>query len=182
MYRLTRHNAGFLVIDAVAVELGLSLRRRLFRGYEQAQSKHPDGAAIALVKPLTYMNRSGEVLPALLRRLRISPEQMAVVCDQIDLPPGTVRIKRGGSNAGHRGLHSISHSLGEDRFVRIYVGIGRPASRAEVVDHVLSAPEGAEQQRFEAGIARAAAAVLRLFDSPLEEVMSEFNQRGTDSR
>ncbi len=182
MYRLTRHNAGFLVIDAVAAELGLSLRRRLFRGYEQAQSKHPDSAAIALVKPLRYMNRSGEVLPALLRRLRISPEQMAVVCDQIDLPPGTVRIKRGGSNAGHRGLHSISHSLGEDRFVRIYVGIGRPASRAEVVDHVLSAPEGAEQQRFEAGIARAAAAVLRLFDSPLEEVMSEFNQRGTDSR
>ena len=171
-----------MVIDAVAVALGLSLRRRWFSGYEQAQSRHPDRPAIALIKPLTYMNRSGEVLPAVLRRLRASPEQMAVVCDQIDLPPGTIRIKRGGSNAGHRGLNSISSCLGDDCFVRVYVGIGRPASRAEVVDHVLSAPEGAEQQRFEAGIGRAAAAVLRLLDSPLEEVMSEFNQRGTDSR
>lgn len=172
-----------MVVDSVADQLGIGLRRPLLRRYEIArgsgQSAFGVELPIILVKPLRYMNRSGDVLPEILRRERVDIDQIAIICDQLDLPPGTVRIKRGGSSAGHRGLQSISRMLGTDGFVRVYVGIGKPALREQVVGHVLGRAHGAESQRLRQGVRLAADAVLRLAVSSLEEAMNEFNQRGT---
>ena len=125
---------------------------------------------IALVKPLTYMNRSGQVLPGIRRRFR--PERVVVVCDNLDLPPGALRLKRGGSGGGHRGLASIAHYLAPEEYLRLYVGIGRPGAgnaateheavdagaggREGIVNYVLGEPSEADRQRLEEATSRAA--------------------------
>ncbi len=119
-----------------------------------------ESSQVALVKPLTYMNRSGLVLPNIRRRFR--PERLVVVCDNLDLPPGALRLKRGGSGGGHRGLVSIAHYLAPDEYLRLYVGIGRPdagneaTGREEIVDYVLGEPGEADRQRLEEATSRAA--------------------------
>lgn len=168
-----------MVIDAVAAELGVRLRRPVLRRYQLRRARARNGARLVLVKPQTYMNRSGEVLPAVLRRAGVSSESLVIVCDQLDLPPGIVRIKRGGSDAGHRGLKSVASCLADERFIRVYIGVGKPPARDQVVEHVLSVPEDQELECFREGVVLGAAAVLRLCESPLEEVMNEFNQRGS---
>lgn len=172
-----------MVVDAVADSLTVSFRRPLFRKYEIARhggsSQAGAHAPLVLVKPITYMNRSGDVLRAVLRRVQADIDSLVIICDQLDLPPGTVRIKRGGSSAGHRGLESISSALDSSRFVRLYVGIGKPSARDRVVDHVLGRPQGDEAERLRQGVQLAADAVLRLSHSSLEEAMNEFNQRGS---
>ena len=172
-----------MVVEAVAERLEITFRRPLFRRYEIARGsgRSVSGvqSSITLVKPLTYMNRSGDILASALRRSGAQIDELVVICDQLDLPPGTVRIKRGGSTAGHRGLESISRALAGERFVRLYVGIGKPCSRDRVVDHVLGRADGAEAQRLRDGLRLAADAVLRLAETTVEEAMNEFNQRGT---
>ena len=181
-YRNTRHNAGFLVLDAVASELGLSFRRPLFGKYQIAAGLSPSGNRTVLVKPLTFMNLSGTVLPGLFRRFRLTAEDLIVVCDQLDLSAGAVRIKRGGGTGGPRGLRSVSEYLGSEDYTRLYLGVGKPPRKADVVAHVLGEPEGPERLRFIAGIESATDAVLRLLDRPIEEVMNEYNRRGGPAR
>ena len=127
-YEGTRHNVGFDAVSRMAAQMGLKLRKRCFRRYRMAT----DGK-IALVEPLTYMNLSGEVFPELVK----DGDEVIVIVDQMDLPPGRIRVRRGGSSAGHNGLKSIIAAYGED-FIRIYIGTGRPEEGVSVADHVLS--------------------------------------------
>ena len=137
------------------------------------------GGSIVLLKPLTYMNRSGEVIPRVQRRLGIDVADIIVICDQLDLPTGTVRIKRGGGTGGHRGLRSLVAELGSDAFIRVYVGIDKPIGRDAVVNHVLGVPDGEQAVRFAQGIETARDATLRIIDASIEEAMNEYNRRGT---
>jgi PTH1 family peptidyl-tRNA hydrolase len=170
-YESSRHNVGFHVVESCAAFFQRRLKKRCFRLYRRARLKN--GAL--LVQPLTYMNRSGEVL-RYFSQYPIS--SMVVICDQMDLPPGTIRIRRGGSSAGHRGLADLINTLGSGEFIRIYVGIGRPEQGVSVIDHVLGRTE---DPAIETSVRRASEALIRLINgASFEEVAGEFN--GTASR
>ena len=175
-YARTRHNVGFQVVDALAGRLGAEPRRRLFRSYLIAKGRHA-GRAVALVKPLTFMNDSGRVFREALRETGGDVPDVLVVCDSLDLSPGSLRFRLRGSAGGHKGLASISRHLGTDDFMRLLVGIGRPAHKGQVVEYVLSEPRGEEAPLVEAAVQRAADAVLLLAAEGPSRVMNEYNRR-----
>lgn len=135
-YRGTRHNAGFEVLDAMAETAGASFRRswRLSADWTEVED---EGHRLLLVKPRTYMNRSGQAVAPALRRKGLALSDLIVVVDDTDLVCGRLRIRRRGSAGGHNGLKSVMAGLGTDDFVRVRVGVGgRPGDR-EQIDHVL---------------------------------------------
>jgi len=135
------------------------------------------GSGIILARPLTFMNRSGNVMPVLLRRARADVEDLLVVCDNLDLPPGVVRLKRKGSARSHNGLASIMDRLGTGDFMRLYVGIGRPEPGVSVVDHVLGCPPEGEFQLYDDAITLGAWAVEELLTESTDAVMNGLNRR-----
>lgn len=175
-YHETRHNVGFRVIDRLADLWGLSLKKPLFKKYEIAFHRQGPDQSI-LLKPLTYMNLSGTVLPGVMKRWDITPDRVFVLCDNMDLAPGEIRVKRKGSAGGHNGLTSIIKSLGTGDFNRVYIGIGRPSDSSRVVPHVLGVPEPEEAQKISAGEDRAKDAILSLESISLDKVINEYNRR-----
>jgi PTH1 family peptidyl-tRNA hydrolase len=175
-YQGTRHNVGFAALEKIAGKTGMQLKRSLGKKYRAAEG-HYRQQKVVFVEPLTYMNRSGDIIPSLIRKYQALPENSVVICDNLDLAPGVVRIKTRGSAAGHNGLASIIQAYGTGEFVRIYIGIGRPEHRGAVVSHVLSEPGGEERKQLEEGVDRAAEAAVRLLEAPMERVMNEFNRK-----
>jgi PTH1 family peptidyl-tRNA hydrolase len=171
---------GFHVLDAVSASLAIRFRKRLFRPFLYASAGAVSGRLV-LVKPLTYMNRSGAAIPAALRMAAATPEELVVVCDTLDLPPGSVRLKRKGSAGGHNGVASIMDELGTGDFMRLYVGIGHPGSKEAVIEHVLGEPDDAERQRIAGSVERAAEAVLMLREHKPEHVMNAINRKASGS-
>jgi PTH1 family peptidyl-tRNA hydrolase len=164
-------------VDQIAAFLHITLRKRCFRLYRQASAVFPAGNASTFVEPLTFMNNSGAIAPYFLPK-PFAVEDLIVVCDNMDLPPGMIRVRRGGSSAGHKGLTSLIDSIGSDSFIRIYVGIGHPVPPVSVVDYVLSEAQGEERVALDLGIEQAVQAVLALCDGkPLEEVMRAHNRK-----
>ena len=182
-YQGTRHNVGFRTLDVVAARLGVAFRKAPFRpllGAEAATGRH----RLSLVKPLTFMNNSGDVFPGLLRRQsrrrgsgEDAEQALLVICDNLDLPPGACRLRLRGSSAGHKGLDSIMRRTGSGEFMRLYVGIGHPGRAQDVVQHVLSAPAQAETALIDAALERAAGAVLRLLEGEPQRVMNGLNRQ-----
>lgn len=170
-YKETRHNCGFKVIELCAAFFHLKMRRRCFRLYQSAKVKQ-NNELIYLIKPLTYMNKSGDILHHFKK---IETKDIIVICDQMDLPLSSIRIKKGGGNAGHNGIRSIISNLnGEKDFIRIYVGIGRPQKGNCVVEHVLGVEENKEL--FNQGIEKANNALIDLLNNdPIEKVMQKYN-------
>jgi len=143
-YADTRHNAGFWLLDAIAQKAGASLRAETrFHGYVARVNLH--GQEIWLLAPQTYMNVSGQAVAALAGYYKITPEEMLVLHDELDLAPGTARLKRGGGAGGHNGLKDIMTRLGAD-FWRLRIGIGHPGDKNAVSDFVLHRPGQAEEQ------------------------------------
>jgi PTH1 family peptidyl-tRNA hydrolase len=175
-YAGTRHNVGFMVVDALASDLGVHFKKKLFHSYLVGKGVHA-GSALYLVKPLTYMNDSGRAVREVLRETGGDPSQLLVVCDSLDLSPGNVRFKLKGSSAGQKGLASIIRSVGTEEFMRITIGIGRPDYKGQVVGHVLGAPSHEEEERIGEAVHQAVQAVLTLVaDGPLK-VMNVVNRR-----
>lgn len=127
--------------------------------------------------PLTYMNRSGEVLPFLLRATGIGADRLLVVCDNMDLQPGVVRLKRRGASRSHNGIASIMDALGTGEFARLYLGVGRPERPDGVVEHVLSAPPADELPLYERALEDAANAAIAVEERDFDAVMNELNRR-----
>jgi len=125
--RHNRHNIGFMAVEAIAARHGFSPWRARFAGRLAEGSL--GGERILLLEPLTYMNASGESVAAAARFYKLPPEAVTVFHDDLDLAPGRVRVKRGGSAAGHNGLRSIDQHLGTDQYWRVRLGIGHPGSR-----------------------------------------------------
>ena len=123
------------------------------------------------------MNRSGSVILNLIRRTRVEIGEVLVVCDNLDLPPGTVRLKRRGSARSHNGLASVMDALGTGDFMRLYIGIGRPETGHTVVDHVLSVPPENETEVYASAISLAAWSVQALLTEPADSVMNSLNRR-----
>lgn len=157
------------------------MRKRCLRLYRQAWV-NVDGSSALCVQPLTYMNRSGAIVHHFIPK-RFAIEDLIVICDTLDLPAGMVRVRSGGSSAGHNGLKSLIEALGSSAFTRVYVGIGRPDASLTVVEHVLSAPHDPEEQNaLHQGVLQAAQATLDLCrGSTVEEVARDYNRRNNSS-
>lgn len=152
-YTDTRHNAGFWWIDALASKLGLTLAHdKAWHGL--AGRTTMQGKTIWLLKPQTFMNLSGRSVAALARFYKIAPHEILVAHDELDIVPGQMRLKRGGSHAGHNGLRDIHDQLGSDDYWRLRLGIGHPGVKSEVVNWVLKKPMLAHRQAIDAGIDR----------------------------
>jgi PTH1 family peptidyl-tRNA hydrolase len=173
-YRGTRHNVGFDVADLLARRHGLTfeggpavaLQARWRRGDE----------SVWLVKPLTFMNVSGEVVASLGRYYRVAVTDLLIVCDDVNLPLGRLRARPSGSDGGHNGLRSVALHVGTIDYPRLRVGVGRGDDRRDLADHVLARFEPDEQPGIETAIARAADAVEMWIDDGLERVMNTFNR------
>ena len=141
-YESTRHNAGFWWIDAVARALGAHLA--LERGFHGLVARASvQGRGVWLLQPQTFMNLSGRSVAALARFYKIAPEEILVVHDELDLPPGQAKLKQGGGHAGHNGLRDIHAQLGSADYWRLRLGIGHPGAKSEVVGWVLKKPPAA---------------------------------------
>lgn len=130
-----------------------------------------------LVKPLTYMNASGEVLAAVLKYARAGLSDVVVICDSLDLPPGQCRLRMRGSAGGQKGLESLIRHAGTDAIARLVIGIGRPVSREDVVSYVLSRPPCDEAAVLDRAVDQAAEALLRLPREGIGRVMNEINRK-----
>jgi peptidyl-tRNA hydrolase, PTH1 family len=167
-----RHNVGWMVTDELARRHGGSFRSK-FSG--QVAEIRVDGTKLALLKPETYMNLSGQSVSAAARFFKVAPEAIAVVHDEVDLEPGRLQARLGGGLAGHNGLRSIRQALGTPDFLRLRVGVGRPGrgDRRPVADYVLSPFDPEEDS--EAYVARAADALETLARDGLDETQRRFN-------
>lgn len=167
-----RHNVGWMVVDELARRHGGSFRQK-FSG--QVAEVRLDGARLALLKPETYMNLSGQSLAAAARFFKVAPEAILVAHDEVDLEPGRLQARLGGGLAGHNGLRSVKAALGTADFLRLRVGVGRPGrgDRRPVADYVLS-PFTPEDDA-DALVARAADAVETLVRGGLDETQRRFN-------
>ena len=172
-YAGTRHNLGFWCVDRLAAEWGIdvSRRRRLFVWGEGTAG----GVSVALAKPRTYVNESGQAVTAVLARLRAKPSELIVVYDDLDLPVGRIRLRAAGGAGGHNGMRSIIADIGTQEFARLRVGIGRPATGSDEIEHVLGRPSDDERRTMADAVDTAAQAVAAIVEDGVEAAMNRFN-------
>jgi PTH1 family peptidyl-tRNA hydrolase len=178
-YEATRHNAGFWWVDAAARKLGATLiPERAYSGLAARVNRSTAaGGSLWLLQPMTYMNLSGKSVAALARFFKIAPEEILVVHDELDLLPGQVKLKQGGSHAGHNGLKDIVAQLGSADFWRLRLGIGHPGVKAEVINYVLKKPSPEHRSAIEDGIARSLAALDALLAGEMEVAMRSVHSK-----
>lgn len=170
-YEATRHNAGFWWIEAVAAKLRASLQPdRSYHGLV-ARVNRPGGEPLWLLEPMTFMNLSGKSVAALARFFKIAPDEILVAHDELDLQPGQVKLKRGGSAAGHNGLKDIHAQLGTPDFWRLRLGIGHPGVKAEVVNYVLRKPMADHRKAIDDAIDRSLGSLDLLLAGDMERAM-----------
>lgn len=169
-YAGTRHNAGFWLLDRLAASAGGLRQQSRFSAL--AGEVHLAGQRVWLLAPQTYMNRSGDSVAAFARYYRLQPHQLLVVHDDLDLAPGTVRLKRGGGDGGHNGLVDVTAKLGSPDYVRLRIGIGHPGSARQVVSYVLRKPSSEERELIEGAIDRAMERIDEIVAGEYEKVMN----------
>jgi peptidyl-tRNA hydrolase, PTH1 family len=175
-YAVTRHNLGFRVVGALAGRMGARFKVLKTPGarVEPVEGRLVD-RQVVLARPLSYMNDSGGPVSSVARYYKVDPAQVVIVHDELDLPFGTMRLKRGGGDGGHNGLRSITAALGTPEYNRVRVGIGRPPGRQDPADYVLREFGAAERAELPYEIERAADAVETLLGKGLEAAQNEFN-------
>jgi PTH1 family peptidyl-tRNA hydrolase len=175
-YAETRHNAGFWFIDAVARELKTSLApERSYFGMV-ARVNQREGP-VWLLQPMTFMNLSGKSVSALARFFKIAPGEILVAHDELDLLPGQIKMKIGGSHAGHNGLKDIQAQLGSADFWRLRLGIGHPGVKAEVVGYVLRRPPPSEREAIDKAIGQGVGALDLLIEGAMDQAMLKVHSR-----
>lgn len=173
-YEATRHNAGFWWIDAVARKLGAHLSSdRGYHGLVARVNRPAPGVEhpVWLLEPQTYMNLSGKSVAALARFFKIAPEEILVAHDELDLPPGQMKMKQGGGHAGHNGLKDIQAQLGSPNYWRLRIGIGHPGVKAEVPDYVLRKPAPEHREALEKSIEQSMPVVEHLLRGEMEQAL-----------
>ncbi len=172
-YRENRHNVGFMVIDRLAVRLGVSFTRVEMKSLV-TKAEH-DRARLVLAKPQTFMNLSGNATRSLLRYYKVPLENLIIAYDDVDLPLGVLRIRPDGGSAGQKGVGSIIEQLGTQQFPRLRVGIGRPPGRMEAADYVLQDFSRQEAELLATTLDRAVEAVLTFVAQGLNTAMNLHN-------
>ena len=176
-YADTRHNLGFACVRELAKRLGVKVERKRW----DSLVGHSEAHGVWLVMPQTYMNLSGQAVAKAVRDIRVPPQQVWVVYDELDLPLCRMRIRRGGSGAGHNGVLSIISSLGTPDFVRFRVGIGKPARKGSQSGrhYVLGRFTKAEAERIPAVIDGVAGALELALEAGVERAMDRYNRAGS---
>lgn len=173
-YENTRHNAGFMCIDYIAKKCNVNLNKFKHKAY-YAQTQI-GGKKVVLVKPQTYMNNSGEAVIPLLNFFKIKSENLIVVCDDISLDVGKIRIRRKGSDGGQKGMRSIIEQLGNDNFARVKMGIGKkPNPNYDLAKWVLSKFKADEQTDLDIAIKNSASAVELIVKGQIDNAMNNYN-------
>lgn len=166
----TRHNAGFWLIDSIAAEQGVSFRSEKRFNAEECRFK-TEGGDCHLLKPQTFMNRSGLAVAGLARYFRIETEQILVIHDELDLPPGTNRLKHGGGHGGHNGLRDCIAHLGGNAFFRIRIGIGHPGDAKQVINYVLHKPSADDRDAIDNANRNTLAVMPLIYQGRIDKAM-----------
>ena len=175
-YSATRHNAGFWFVDELAHRLKVSLApERSYFG--MAARTNVGGRPVWLLEPTTFMNLSGKSVTALARFFKIEPNEILVAHDELDLMPGQVKLKLGGSHAGHNGLKDIHAQLGSGDYWRLRIGIGHPGVKSEVINYVLKKPSAEHRIEIEKSIEQAISGIDLLLDGDMERATMKINAR-----
>jgi peptidyl-tRNA hydrolase, PTH1 family len=174
-HMVTRHNAGFWFVDLLARTFGAEFRD--YRKYSGETARVTiGGSELILLKPTTYMNRSGMSIRQLSDFYKIAPDDILVAHDELDLPVGSVRLKHGGGHGGHNGLRDTIAHIG-DGFWRLRLGIGHPGNKAEVIDYVLTRAPRAEEELILQAVSTAAEAMPLLLEQGAERAMTKLHSR-----
>ncbi len=174
-YERTRHNAGFLLVEQLADQLNLRWQRESrFQG--EVAKAVLNGHSFWLLKPQTFMNRSGQAVAALANYYQIAPTAILIAHDELDLAVGTVRLKAGGGHGGHNGLRDSISQLKSSEFWRLRLGIGHPGDRHQVTPYVLGRAPAAEQQLLEQAVDRAVHQLENLLAGRFDAVMNELHR------
>ena len=172
-YEHTRHNAGFDTVDKIASEIGVRYWKNECGALTGKGAYHD--IDVVLAKPQSYMNTSGGPVKQLMNAYGVSPDHLVVIHDELDIDPGTTRVKFGGGHAGHNGLRSICDKLGTRDWFRVRCGIGRPPGRMPVADYVLSLPKKDAADDFAQATDLGCEAALFLIEHGLEKTQQKFN-------
>ncbi|MGA1140611.1 MAG: aminoacyl-tRNA hydrolase [Ilumatobacteraceae bacterium] len=173
-YERSRHNVGFEVIDELARRASVTMKAG--RDKALVAEVHGEFLHYLLAKPMTYVNNSGQAVGPLARRYGVKEvERVVIVHDELDLPPGVVRVKVGGGLAGHNGLRSITQHLKSQDFVRVRIGVGKPPSKERGGDHVLGRIPGPERELLDASVQRAADAVEIILKHGVDTAMQQIH-------
>jgi PTH1 family peptidyl-tRNA hydrolase len=174
-YARTRHNVGTEAVEILAARIGASFK--VGRDKAQVIEARLCDKAVVVAIPTTYMNESGEAVGALCRRFKIAPANVIVLHDELDLEPGIVKLKFGGGLAGHNGLKSISQHLRTDDYIRVRIGVGKPQSKEQGANFVLSSIPPAERKILDVANEIAADAVEKILATDIATAMQEYNAR-----
>lgn len=176
-YELTRHNAGFWFVDALARQHGATFKsENKFHG--EACKISLDGEELWLLKPMTFMNKSGQAVAALANFYKIPPESILVAHDELDLPPGAARLKKGGGHGGHNGLRDTIAQLGNNKdFQRLRIGIGHPGHSSQVTGYVLGKAPADEQRLMEDAIVDAIDIIPVAVSGEIQKAMNQLHSK-----
>ncbi|MCI0655229.1 MAG: aminoacyl-tRNA hydrolase [Methylococcaceae bacterium] len=173
-YEKTRHNAGFWFVEKLASKESVEFHPE--SRFSGLIAKFACAGRIALlVKPLTFMNRTGQSIGAVSRYYDIPPDNILVAHDELDFPAGTVRLKTDGGHGGHNGLRDVISNLGANNFLRVRIGIGHPGDRSQVMDYVLGTPSAEDRQAIEQAIGRSAELLPKIVSGCIAEAMNRLN-------
>jgi PTH1 family peptidyl-tRNA hydrolase len=171
---MTRHNIGFLAVDRLAKVNTISVRIKRFKSL--FGTGLIDSQQVVLVKPLTYMNRSGESVKRVADFFHLKIEDLIVIHDDLDLPFGRLRFRQRGGDGGHQGIRSVIERMGDHQFLRLKIGIGRPPAGMDPADYVLEIFDKDEQSQLDQVLSRAAEAVRVTLLDGLEKAMNQFQR------
>jgi PTH1 family peptidyl-tRNA hydrolase len=174
-YAATRHNVGARVVERLADRLGVRLRKVRFLPIEAAEARH-DGVRVWLARPQTFMNVSGPPVGSFAKRRKVDPGHVVACHDEIDLAFGALKVKRGGSTAGHHGLDSLAEGLHSPEFFRVRLGVGRPLGRKDPADYVLEPFAKSEREDAELLVEEGVDAVLTLVTRGLAAAQDRHNR------
>ena len=174
-YEHTRHNMGFDVIDILAKRWNVSAWKETMKA--ETAAVVVNGEKVLLVKPLTYMNNSGEAVGAIANYYKVGLDDIYIICDDLDLPPGKVRIRKKGSAGGHNGIKSLIAHLGSEGFTRFRIGVGHPQDGHTVIEHVLGRPYGDDIAKIEEAKIKTADSIETALESGVDRAMN-LNESG----
>ncbi len=180
LYARNRHNIGFMCVSHLAKTQKIAYDRK--QGHARTGIGNIAGHRVVLARPQTYMNASGESVSALMKKLNVSPADLIVIHDDLDLPPGKIRLRLGGSSGGHKGIESIMARTGTQEFYRVRVGIGRPETTGDaadkenaVIDYVLRDFTREEKKIIDTVIPKVSEAIVYLLSEGLDAAMNKYN-------
>lgn len=173
-YAETRHNAGFWFLERLLREVGVSLKAQA-RQQAECATANWQGRDLVLARPTTFMNHSGQAVRALVDFYKMTPEQILVAYDELDLPPGVARLKSGGGHGGHNGIRDMIRHLGTPAFDRLRIGIGHPGNKDAVTRYVLGRSPTAQRAEIDTAIDRAVDVLPLVLDGRLQDAMTRLH-------